>query len=91
MKRPEKKKYPYEISCNPELLPQSVIQIIKEGSLEREITGYNQGRQDMIDFLPSEEEIRKILIKVQTDIPFSYMVDADIKDYTKAISKRIGK
>ncbi len=47
--------------------------------------GYNQGRQDMIDFLPSEKEIEQIIQEVRKKYSIEYYADK----FAKAISKRL--
>lgn len=61
--------------------------------------GYNQGRKDMIDYLPSEGEITGILArkiisnknKKGEPTGATWLELKLIKNLTKAISKRIGK
>ena len=84
MKRPEKKKT--KTCCNGVKYKGCLND--NEGTCNPDNFVYNQGRQDMIDYLPDIEELCEVIVQEMSNKILKGYTPMDL---AKAISKRIGK
>ena len=70
--------------------PERKVEIFHNDYEEGKLDGYNQGRQDMIDFLPSEEEILNLIeIHFADSQEEAISSHLDLGSLASAISERL--